>query len=192
MLRPNPAVNNGVIASAIAGTNVEWNAAGIVARAGLGIEAGGLTPDSIAGVPESEARRFVQATFDGAISFPTFGLQSLRFEGHAVVTSRGTTPLQRWAYLGGSGTISTLDLLSLGGDQLIYFDGRYSIPIERLQLPLVGSPVVTLRDAFGGAAVGSFPTIHQAIGVRLSVSLAYFEYMIDPVTRRHHVGYGFS
>jgi hypothetical protein len=192
MFRPNPPVNNGVIASAIAGTDVEWNAEGIVARAGLGIEAGRLTLDSIAGVPASEARRFVQATFDGVISFPTFGLQSLRFEGHAVVTSRGTTPLQRWVFLGGSGTISTLNLLELGGDQLIYFDGRYSIPLERVQLPIVGSPVVTLRDAFGGAAVGGWPTIHQAIGVRLSLSLAYIEYMIDPVTRVHHVGFGFS
>jgi hypothetical protein len=26
----------------------------------------------------------------------------------------------------------------------------------------------------------------------LSLSLAYIEYMIDPVTRRHHVGIGFS
>jgi hypothetical protein len=74
----------------------------------------------------------------------------------------------------------------------MYFDLRYSIPIERVQLPIVGPPVVTLRDAFGGAAFGSWPTIHQAIGVRLSLSLAYIEYMIDPVTRRHHVGFGFS
>jgi len=192
MRRPNPPIGNGVIGSGIAGTTAEWNSAGIVARAGLGVEAGRATFDSIAGVPSIEPRRFVQATFDGVISFPTFGMQSLRFEGHAVATSRGNTPRQRWVYLGGSGTISTLDLLSLGGDQLIYFDGRYNIPVERIQLPLIGSPVVTLRDAFGGAAVGVFPTIHQAIGVRLSLSLAYVEYMIDPVTRRHHVGFGFS
>jgi hypothetical protein len=192
MLRPNPSVDNGVIASAIAGTSVEWNTAGVVARTELGIEAGRATADSVAGLPSTERRQFVQATFDGAISFPTFGLQSLRFEGHAVATTRGATPRQRWVYLGGSGTISTLNLLELAGDQLFYIDSRYSIPLERVQLPYIGSPIVTLRDALGGAAFGAFPTIHQAIGVRLSLSLAYTEFMIDPKTRRHHVGFGFS
>ena len=192
MLRPNPPVDNGTIASLIGGATVEWNAAELVARADVGIEAGSASADSVAGVPTPDRRQFVQATFNGVISFPTFGLQSLRFEGHAVATTHGTTPRQRWAYLGGSGTISTLNLLSLGGDQLFYIDSRYSIPVERLQLPFVGSPVVTLRDALGGAAVGHWPTIHQAIGVRLSLSLAYIEYMIDPVTRRDHLGFGFS
>ena len=192
MRRPNPPADNGVIASLIAGSSVEWNSAGVVAQAGLGLEAGGAKADSVAGFPRTDRRQFVQATFDGKIFFPTFGLQSLRFEGHAVVTTRGATPRQRWVYLGGSGTISTLDLLSLGGDQLIYLDGRYNIPIEAVQVPFVGSPVITLRDALGGAAFGRAPTIHQAIGVRLSLSLAYTEYMIDPVTRRDHVGFGFS
>jgi 3-deoxy-manno-octulosonate cytidylyltransferase (CMP-KDO synthetase) len=192
MLRPNPPVDNGTIASLIGGATVEWNAAELVARADVGIEAGSASADSVAGVPTPDRRQFVQATFNGVISFPTFGLQSLRFEGHAVATTHGTTPRQRWAYLGGSGTISTLNLLSLGGDQLFYIDSRYSIPVERVQLPFVGSPVVTLRDALGGAAIGHWPTIHQAIGVRLSLSLAYIEYMIDPVTRRDHLGFGFS
>jgi hypothetical protein len=190
--RPNPPVDNGIIASVIAGTAVEWNAETIVAQATLGIEAGRATADSVAGLPATARRQFGQATFDGTISFPTFGVQSLRFEGHAVATTPGATPRQRWVYLGGSGTISTLDLLELAGDQLVYLDGRYNIPLERVQLPFIGSPTVTLRDALGGAALGRFPTLHQAIGVRLSLSLAYTEFMIDPVTRRHHVGFGFS
>ena len=55
MFRPNPPVNNGVIASAIAGTGVEWNAEGIVARAGAESRPDAATLDSIAGVPASEA-----------------------------------------------------------------------------------------------------------------------------------------
>jgi hypothetical protein len=192
MLRLNPPVENGVIGSAIAGSAVEWTAGDIEARAGVGLEFARLSPDSIAGLPTGESRNFVQATFDGTISFPTFGSQRLRFEGHAVGTTRGTTPRQRWVYLGGPGSLPTLDMLQLGGDQLIYIDGRYSVPLDRLQLPVVGAPVVTLRDAFGSAGVGHIPTIHQSIGVRLSLSAVYGEFMVDPVTHRHHFGFGFS
>jgi hypothetical protein len=192
MLRPNPPVDNGVIASVITGTAVEWTADDIAAKAALGLELARFTPDSIAGLPMGGSRNFVQATFDGAISFPTFGLQSLRFEGHAVVTTHGTTPRQRWGYLGGPGTLSPLDMLELGGDQLIYVDGRYSIPLQRLQLPFVGAPLATLRAAFGGAGDGHIPTIHQAIGARLSLSVLYVEFMIDPATRHGRFGFGLS
>ena len=110
--------------------------------------------------------------------------QSLRIDGfrrerrYEIAADRGArvvapdartrVPRQRWAYVGGPGTFPTLELLELGGDQLVYIDGRYNIPLDRLQLPFVGPPIVTLRDALGGAAVGRFPTIHQAIGSSLA------------------------
>lgn len=101
------------------------------------------------------------------------------------MTSRGAIPRQRWGYLGGPGTISTLDLLQLGGDQLLYFDGRYNFPVAGIAIPLAGSPIVTLREVLGGADRGRWPRLEQASGIRLSLSVIHYEIMVDPV--RHHV-----
>jgi hypothetical protein len=81
-------------------------------------------------------------------------------------------------------------MLSLGGDQLVYLDARSDIQIDRVALQLVGAPGITRREILGGAALGRFPTVAQATGVRLSVSYVYIEELIDPVTRHRHFSYG--
>jgi hypothetical protein len=193
MLRPNPQIDNGKLASLLFGGAGDWLIETITAHAAVDIELGRARLDSMAGRPLASDRTFGQLTIDGTIEFPTFGTQYLRFDGHAVLTTRGTTPRQRFAYLGGSGTLPPLDLLELGGDQLVYIDGRYNIPIDRFRLPAVNAPpVITLRDAIGGADIGRAPALHQAVGVRLSLSAAYAEFMIDPATRKNHFGFGLS
>jgi hypothetical protein len=202
MLRPNPPIDSGTIISGLVGARMNLNQGDITSRLALDIEAGGISPLS------AGTRSFLQATFDGTIVFPTFGTQSLRFDGHMVasasggsfadrVSTVGTTvpvgaPRQRWAYVGGWGSIPTLDLLSRGGDELIYLDGRYNIPIDRLQLPYVGAPIVTLRNVLGGADVQRWPSLAQATGVRLSLAAVYVEYLIDPANRHEFVGLGLS
>jgi hypothetical protein len=57
---------------------------------------------------------------------------------------------------------------------------------------LAGPPVVTLREILGGAALGRFPTLAQASGVRVSGGYVYVEWLIDPVSHRSHVSYGVS
>jgi hypothetical protein len=192
MLRPNPRIDNGTIVSGIAGAAFDWTVNDLLARAQFDVEAGSLDPDAVFGIGSTDDRHFAQLTFDGSISFNTFGTQTLRFDGHAVLTTHGQSPRQRWAYLGGPGTLPPLELLELGGDQLVFVDGRYNIPLDRLQLPIVGAPLVTLRDAIGGAAVGEWPTIHQAVGARLSLSVIFLEFMADPATKRGHFDFGFS
>lgn len=193
MLRPNPQIDNGRLGSVVVGGAGDWLIETVHTRAAIDLEIGRASFDSIAGSPIARDRGFGQMTFDGTIDFPTFGSQSMRFDGHAVLTTRGTTPRQRFAYLGGSGTLPPLDLLVLGGDQLIYLDSRYSIPLDSVRLPLANSPlIITLRDAIGGAAVGRAPAVHQAIGIRLSASAAYVEFMADPATRKHKFGLGLS
>src|SRR5262249_11488786 len=151
-----------------------------------------------------------QATLDGSIAFPTFGTQSLQLDARAVASwasepvhtvipfpgvagnERRGAPRQRWAYLGGWGSIPTLGLLERGGDELIYLDGRYNIPIDRVQLPFLGPPVVALRSVLGGADVQRWPSLAQAVGIRLSVSRAYAEWLIDPANRHNFFGVGLS
>lgn len=105
---------------------------------------------------------FTQGTLDSRVTFPTFGSQSFAFLGHALLTGRTTAPPQRFGYLGGSGTLATVDLLALAGDRLIYVQGDYMIPIERIQLPYVGgSPFLALRYAAGNAGVGKLPRLSR-------------------------------
>ena len=185
MFRPNPLIDSGTVVSARGGATFMASRDDVVVSATLDVEAGALSPKA------APSARFVQTTFDGAISFPTFGTQSLRLEGHAVASSPGT-PRQRWAYIGGAGTIPTIDLLSRGGDRLIYFDGRYRIPIDRFTLPFIGPPAIVLREALGGADVKRWPSLAQATGVRIALNVVYLEFLVDPATRHHYAGVGLS
>jgi hypothetical protein len=202
-LRPNPQVQTGTIASGVGTVRFDWDANDITAAVRGDLEAGRFWPVDVfvpppSGVPNpalddlNRNRSFAQLTLDGSISFPTFGTQSLSVSGHAVLTTHGTTPRQRYAYVGGSGTIPTIEMLELGGDQLLYVDTRYSIPLERVMLPLVGSPTVVLRHAMGSAGIGTLPNLEQATGLRVVVSVLYAELLVDPVSRRTHRTIGLS
>ncbi len=197
-LRPNPAVDEGRITSAIAGAHYEWSSeSGIMGTATINAEAGGFHakgPLPACGVAQNvcASSSFAQATINGRVDVPTFGMQSLRFDVHVVATKARQTPLQRYAYLGGPGTISTLELLERGGDELVFIDARYTIPIEQITIPLVGPPTVTLREVLAGADVGRFPTLSQGTGIRVAAGFVYVELLVDPVRRRGVGGFGIS
>ena len=180
-LRPNPPVARGRISSGVAGSRLRWEAGDIRFRSDALIEAPFDTPLD---------RRYVQGTLDFGISFPTFGLQQFAFEAHGLLTLGDTAHPQRFSYLGGSGTLPTFDLLEFGGDQLLFTESRYSIPITRIIVPLLGSPTFTVRHMLGAAGVGSLPRLEQNIGVRLSLFAFKVDYTIDPRTRATDLSFG--
>jgi len=188
MLRPNLPIAHDDYMSLLGGVQMHGQSQGVQWNARLDLEVakgtGGVGADSL-------ATGFSQGTFDGRITFPTFGSQSLRVDGHAV-GSVGSTPFQRFAFIGGSGTIPTITLLSEGGDQLAFVDSRYSIPLTFVTLPIAGSPTLVIRHVIGGAGVGKLPKLEQAVGLRGYLSLLYAEAMMDPVTHHTHVGVGVS
>jgi hypothetical protein len=171
MSRPNPSVTGGRITSLLGGTRIDWQVGGVAATATLGVEGAVDAPAS---------GRFVQGTVDGKVTFPTFHTQSFQIETHVVLTSGDQTPSQRYVYFGGSGTISTMETLEQGGDQLLFVDSRYMIPLSRPRLPLVGAPVITLRHVLGSAGVDSLPDLEQNIGLRISLAILRFEVVLDP------------
>jgi hypothetical protein len=194
MRRPNPRVARGSITSALGGAAVQIVRGDVEGKLDAQLEQSvrtALKPDC-AGVPVlglcSEPQpgdSFTQATLDGRVSFPTFGTQTFAFKGHAVLTGgSGITPVQRFAYLGGSSTLATVNLLALGGDRLLFVQGDYIIPIDRIQLPFVGSPFIGLRYAAGNAGVGGLPALIQNLGVGLGVSFVRADYTIDPAQNR--------
>lgn len=167
MRRPNPLVERGDLSSAIAGVDWELFAADVVGHGYLRAE------QSFA--PIEGTSNFLQFTVHGSVQFPTFGTQSLHVKLHGVAGVGDRTPLARFAYLGGSGSLSTLDLLERGGSTLLFVENRYEIPIDAIQIPMVGAPVLSIRDAFGGAGVGSLHDLQHEIGVGIGVSAVHLD-----------------
>jgi hypothetical protein len=183
MLRPNPAVSDGWIRSLLLGGHLGWEEQRVRATVDLTNEAAAF---------DVTASRFVQSTVEAQIRFPTFGTQEFFLSTHVLETFGDTAPPQRWSYLGGSGTIPTLPLLSLGGDHLLYVESNYYIPFPKLDLPVLGAPSVTLRHMIGSAGVGRLPAFHQNLGLRFALSFARLDVNVDPATRSWELGVGLS
>lgn len=181
MLRFNPQGPAGRIASALLGTTAELERPDISATGAFTLEVPFDAPGG---------GRFVQATFDAATTFQAFGTHSVHAGAHAVVTTGDPTPAQRYAYLGGSGTLPTEELLEFGGDELLYVDGLYMVPLERVRIPLLGSPGVGLRYAAGSAGIRELPRFVQNVGVRLTLGLARVDLLVNPATGDTNVGVG--
>jgi hypothetical protein len=192
MRRPNPRAAKGSITSAIGGAGIEVLQGGLEAkfdgmleqtiRTALKPDCSGVTGICLEPQPGTS---FTQATLDGRVSFPTFGTQTFAVKAHGVASrGSGNTPAQRFAYLGGAATLATVDLLALGGDRLLFVQGDYTIPIDPIQLPFVGSPYIGLRYAAGSAGVGGLPSLIQNVGVGVGASFFRVDYTIDPAQTR--------
>lgn len=192
MRRPNPRVAKGSIISVIGGTDIQLVRGGLegkldaqleqTARTALKADCAGVPPGGCLVPPPYDA--FTQLTLDSKVTFPTFGTQTFAFKGHAILTNGSGAPAQRFGYLGGSGTLATVNLLALGGDRLLFVQGDYMVPIDRIQLPYLGAPFVALRYAAGNAGAGTLPALIQNLGVGAGVSFFRADYSIDPASNR--------
>jgi hypothetical protein len=190
MARPNPPVAQGHINSILGGSGFHISKGGLEAKLDVSVEHAFKAPTFACAFPLSPIcgkAAFTQTTLDSHVKFPTFGSQSFEFIGHAVLAGGDILPSQRWAYLGGSGTLATVNLLALGGDNLLFLQGDYMIPIERIQLPFVGSPFLALRYAAGNAGLSNIPALIQNLGVGAGVSILRVDYTIDPAQNRSPV-----
>jgi hypothetical protein len=189
MRRPNPPVTKGNIASALAGSGFEFSTGGVEGKLDLTVERSLHTAFETDCAPLvlcfTPGDYFTQGTLDGRVMIPTFGAQTLTVRAHTVLTGGpGSAPQQRFAYLGGTGTLATVNLLALGGDQLFYIEGDYLIPIERIQLPIIGSPFLAVRYAAGNAGIDDIPTLIQNIGIGAGVSMLRVDFSMDPASNR--------
>lgn len=186
--RPNPAVVPGHIASVLAGFEGGWSSgdftSSLTARVEQVLDA---MPSSVV-----DDFRFMQTTLHGRAAFQTFGAQRLELKSHAILTSGDTPPPQRHAYIGGSGTIPTLALLEMGGDQLFFFDAAYVIPVQRFSFPFVGSPELRLRFISGSAGISELPDFVQNVGLRVGFPLAGVEYLVDPASGDSKISFSVS
>jgi hypothetical protein len=182
--RPNPGIDAGHITSAIAGGHAEY--AGALASGALDVllEAAGKSP--VGG-------SFQQLTVNEAASISTIADQHVEIGGHLVTTATSSfAPRQRYSYVGGSGSLATVDLLSLGGDHLYFLDVLYVIPIAAIDIPLLGNPYIAPHFAAGAASVGGFGRPVQNIGGRIGASVFTVDYVLNPRTHKHDFGVGLS
>ncbi len=212
MRRPNPAVWQGHITSGFGRFNVSYARDQVTAALDALVErafdvrvdeplfpAGPQVLD--APPPPTRIRHtenFTQITIGSKATFPTFGTQSFTFRGRFVGSAGSAPPPQRYVFLGGGGTLATVDLLALGGDRLLYVEGEYAVPIDRLVLPFVGSPSLVARYAAGSAGVGELPDLIQNLSAGVSLRLLKIQYHFDPnyrktaFTKEHAVTVGVS
>jgi hypothetical protein len=191
MKRSNPRVKTGRINSFLAGSGIALSSGGVEAKLDATVEhslktsltadCSGLPTDAACARP---ALDFTQTTLHTQVDFPTFGSQTFSFLAHAVFGTSNVAPPQRFAYLGGSGTLATVNLLALGGDRLLYVQADYIVPIDRIELPFVGSPFVGLRYSAGNAGEGTLPPLIQNLGVGTGVSFFRVDFSIDPARNR--------
>lgn len=180
--RTNPSIYEGHLRSVLGRVLTEYESGGV--KGSLS----GLVEHSFKNPPRTSSTGFLlaspdftQFTLNATVGFQTFGTQRFDFRGHGVFSSSDASlPPQRFAYLGGAGTLATVDLLALGGDRLFFANGEYSVPLEAVDLPLVRNPIASLIYAAGSAGVGKLPDFIQNVGVGLGFSMIKFEYYIDP------------
>lgn len=186
--RPNPEIVPGHITSLLTGFDGGWSSGDFSSRLSARVEyVLDALPSSV-----TDDFRFMQTTLDGRADFATFGSQRLELKSHAIFTTGDTPPPQRHAYIGGSGTIPTLDLLEMGGDQLFFFDAAYVIPVERFSFPFVGSPELTLRFISGSAGLSELPDFVQNVGVKVGFPMFGVEYLVDPASGDSKIGFQVS
>jgi hypothetical protein len=168
MARPNPLVEPGNVGSALLGAEFDVNTDVVTSRFHANAEQSYTAPTGTS--------NFFQLTLDGTVEFPTIRSHRLAMRAHGVATTGSAVPRARYAYLGGGGTLRTLERLEQGGTALLYVESLYKIPLAMVQLPHVEPPVITLRDAFGGAGVGALPALQHEIGIGIGVSMVRVEY----------------
>jgi hypothetical protein len=171
--RSNPVVATNRLTTALAGAQLRGTE-GMLRRTSLTVSAEQLI------APWDTLPAFTQVTIEARLFVPTWGGQGFAAFGHGVST-RGTPPPQRLAWLGGPGTLLTVPLLSLGGDHLAFGDVRYIVPFGA---PRAVRPTLALRWARGAAAGGTFGSSVTNVGAQLDVGPARLEYAYDPAARR--------
>ena len=185
MERPNPLITEGHIASALLGGEGSYDGERVTNAGRFFVEGAWHTPTT---------KNFQQITVHDEGVIRTWGGEKLEFTVHGVAPLSGTVPAQRYVYVGGSGTLATIDLLSLGGDHLYYTEELYDIPIPGISLPIVGAFFVAPHFVAGAAGVGGVGVPTQNIGVRVGDEILRVDYLVNPRTHKSDfsIGLGFS
>lgn len=173
--RANPPIDDGRITSAVAELELAWEGLETVVDATLTFE---QALDALDG-----DFTFSRVTLDADWAAHAFANHTLEMEAHVQAPLSGDPlPRQRWGFVGGSGTIQTLEFAEFNGDHIVFVETKYVIPLpRRLALPVLGAPDVEIVHATGMAwTEADDRDFRQEIGARLQFFGLYFRYMLEP------------
>jgi hypothetical protein len=177
MYRSNPAVDDGRIESWLAGIDGGMTGA-LTLDASLQVEVPYESPGS---------RQYSQFTADLDATLATNRDQELELRLHGIYTSGDTAHAQRFGYLGSSGTVLTLELLSQGGDQLFFAETDYTFTFSGIDIPYSTPPSFALAYTAGAAGIQRLPRITQNVGARLEVKPFRADAFVDPANGQWRV-----
>ncbi|HKJ92070.1 MAG TPA: hypothetical protein VJ957_02825 [Longimicrobiales bacterium] len=174
--RPNPPIDDGRIASGLAGIEASW----ISHVASLTLSG---TVEAARKVNGGEFR-FNRFETGGAWAMQAIAHHTLEVRWQLMGPLPGTDslPRQRYSILGGVGTLPVYDIAAFRGDRLVFVQTRYLIPLpDWLALPVLGAPDLELVDALGSAWTAFSPhtRLEQNVGVGLEFFGAFARYMVD-------------
>jgi hypothetical protein len=181
MRRFNPPIDDGRFASGLASLAAAYHGESVLLTGTAQVEVPFESPNG---------QRFTQMTVDGLLKFLSFTDWQFQFGLHGVLTVGDTAPPQRFVYLGGGVTIPTLDILQLGGDELVWGYGEFLAPVHLIKVPLLGYPGLGIFATSGSAGVHGLPHFVVNVGPRLALSVFELDWVIDPVTKFTNVGLG--
>lgn len=174
--RPNPPVDDGRIASALASLEGDWTGS----RMKLGV--GGQL--EFARLREGGQFRFDRYDIWGGLAMQAIAHNTLELRWRFMGPLPGTDslPRQRWGILGGAGTLPVFDVATFRGDRLAFVRTRYLVPLPHwLTLPVLRVPSLELIHVAGRAwtASSAQTRLEQNIGAGLEFFGAYIEYIVD-------------
>ncbi|HEX6309170.1 MAG TPA: hypothetical protein VFZ69_13325 [Longimicrobiales bacterium] len=172
----NIAVTDSRITSAIAGLNTSWTYPRHVLELSSAIELG-------TGLLEGD-HDFGRYELDATWAMAALSNHTLTIEPHVQGPLPGTDslPLQRWSFVGGSGTLYTFDVAEFRGDRVAFVETEYDIPLPTaLRIRFLGLPHFQLLHMAGMAwSHDEEPAFEQNIGVRLRFNALYLRAVTHP------------
>ncbi|MEJ2503756.1 MAG: hypothetical protein P8177_10675 [Gemmatimonadota bacterium] len=174
-VRSNPAVDDGRVTSLVADAVLAWRGRETQFDGGVEYEAGREWLDG--------ERVFDRVTARGDWAMHAFANHTLRIEFFLQAPlGDDSLPRQRQTFVGGSGTLRTLERARYRGDHVVFVQSAYIVPLpERLAIPFLGAPEVQLIHAAGKAWLeGEDNALEQELGVRVDFFGVYVRYLVDP------------
>jgi hypothetical protein len=148
--RVNPPVLDAQINSLVVGSELHW--VGRLSRITLDAE---VERGHVLGSPAGFSPDFTQLTAFARYQATAFRTHTLKYHVRAMLPVGGdSAPPQRYSILGDIPTLPTQEIGEQRGDHLVFAEGTYTIPFQRIMLPFIGSPSLELRHAVGAAWIG--------------------------------------